>query len=52
MIKELDYETVYEFWQKYLWPNRAIIMPMSTMRYNDIAYKGILKNTSLRFLDI
>ena len=44
MIKELDYETVYEFWQKYLWPNRAIIMPMSTMRYNDIAYKGILKN--------
>ena len=43
MIKELKYNEVYFFWKNYLWPNREIITPMSTMRYMDKPYKEIEK---------
>lgn len=49
MIKELPYDTVYEFWKEYLWPERNTILPMSTMRYKDTAYDGILKNYNTTF---
>lgn len=44
MIEEIDYPTILNFWQNYLWSNRKNITPMSTMRYKDNAYNGILKN--------
>ena len=49
MIKEIDYSTIESFWQKYLWPDRQPISPMSTMRYKDIAYEGILKNYTPKY---
>tara|TARA_B110000503_G_scaffold58423_1_gene93433 strand:- start:1508 stop:1951 length:444 start_codon:yes stop_codon:yes gene_type:complete len=49
VIKELPYDTVYEFWKEYLWPERNTILPMSTMRYKDTAYDGILKNYNTTF---
>jgi GNAT superfamily N-acetyltransferase len=43
MIKEISFDTIYNFWSKDLWPDRKQINSMSNMRFMDTANLSISK---------
>jgi len=49
MIREIDFDTIKNIWQEYLWPGRQIILPMSNMRYKDTPYLEISKKYTPTF---